>query len=207
MPGQDSGHRERELKYVLASRGDYDRLLCLGIGVPLGTEEQENYYFDTPERSLLEQGILLRLRRSDRLVLTLKHGGERERAAGYFDALEVEAEAPASLLEAALRRPGVLLELDLPPCAALRERWRGRDLVFAGCLWTTRRRWDVGPFVVEVDRLQFPDASESWELEIETADPETARLWVEREIAARGIRLQPQRRTKREELEARLRSE
>lgn len=201
------GEVERELKFAILSREDFLRLRdSPEWGAPGDTVRQFNYYFDTGDRALLRNRILLRIREDAgpsgrRWVLTLKCG--RETAAGVFESEEIEEEIPAGALEAARRDPWKLGEIAPRVAAALSERIGRPALGVAGSLENERTRREVGGWILEIDRTSFPDGSESYELEIETERPLAAKAWVEREIEAKGIRLAPERRTKYERLLAR----
>jgi uncharacterized protein YjbK len=192
--------RERELKLRLLEQEGYASLIRAGgPGVGGRPERQSNHYFDTGDLFLVQHGAMLRLRRARGLVLTFKLGGETADARGYFDALEVNADLPPEVLEAALKRPALVAEHPSPPAVELRQRFGRLDLVYHGCLENERVKLHHLPYPVEVDRLTFPDGSESHELEIETGDPEGARRWIEGELRARHIAFRPQHRTKLEQ--------
>lgn len=196
-----SGARECELKLRIARQSDF---LDLRDGPRWGgraaPERQVNHYFDTLDLELARQRVLLRIRDRDgeRCVLTLKCG--REVAPGSFDSLELEGEVPSSVLRAALQDPMSILDLRLPAIDELVRRLGRPQLVLAGTLLNERvRRW-IGGWTLEVDRVTFPDGSESYELEVESEDQGRLRRWVDEELMAKGLALEPQRRTKFEQL-------
>jgi uncharacterized protein YjbK len=204
VKGED-GMRETELKYAIRDRGDF---LDLRDAAPWGEREepesQINDYFDTVALALASRRILLRIRSRGRgkadepAVLTLKYG--REVAEGLFDSMEVECTIDGLTREAARSAPESLLALDVPPIIELRSLVGKPRLALAGSLSTERTRRRIQGLVLEVDRLQFPDGSEAYELEVETCEPEAARRKVEALAVARGIRLDPLRVTKFERL-------
>ena len=191
--------RECELKFHIEERPDF---LDLRDSERWGTrsvpERQVNHYFDTEDLLLAKQRILLRIREAEGCVLTLKCG--REVSPGNFDSLEIESEVSPGLLAAAREHPPMLLDLDLPGIDELKRRVGHVALRTAGTLENERVRREIGGWTLEVDRLSFPDGTETYELEIETVDVDGARAWIDRELRSRGMRLEPQRRTKFERL-------
>jgi len=194
--------REKELKFLIASREDFRRLRDdPAWGTRSEPERQVNHYFDSSDRRLVRARVLLRLREEGiRVVLTLKCGTEVR--PGFFDSLEIEEEVDPGVLARALEEPESLVDLPLAAIAELQRRFGRPPLVVAGTLVNerVRRETGVGPsnLVLEVDRLLFPDGSEAYELEIETSDPPRAEAWVHDTIIAAGVRLEPQRMTKME---------
>ncbi|MGQ9590013.1 MAG: NYN domain-containing protein [Planctomycetota bacterium] len=199
---------EREVKFAIPSREDFLRLRdSPEWGAPGRTVRQFNYYFDTGDRLLGQNRILLRIREDAgpsgrRCTVTWKCG--RETAPGVFESEEIEEEIPAAALDAARRDPGKLWEISPRVAAALSERIGRRPLGLAGSLENERTRREVGGWILELDRTSFPDGSENYELEIETDRPLEAKAWAEREVEGKGIRLAPERRTKYERLLARV---
>ena len=191
--------REAELKFMIRRRRDY---LSLRDDPRWGSREppvrQANHYFDTQDLALARAGVLLRIRETNRCVLTLKCGIQVE--PGFFDSLEIESVVPREVLVTALESPPSLLGLDLPPIAELGRRFPALDLVVAGTLENERARRVVEGIVLEIDRLSFPDGTQSYELEIETEDRRGVAAWVETELSKAGIRLEPQPLTKFEQL-------
>lgn len=194
-----SGPRERELKLRIAS---LDAFLDLRDGTRWGTrstpQRQVNHYFDTGDLLLARRRILLRIREAAGCVLTLKCG--REVSPGSFDSLELERDVDRAVLARALADPATILDLGIAPVGELLRRVGRIPLVVAGTLVNERVRRGVGGWTLEVDRVTFPDGTESFEVEIETEDVERLELWVERELLGRGICVGPQRRTKLEQL-------
>lgn len=194
-----TANRECELKLCVESREGYLDLREADRWGSRGTPvRQVNYYFDTEDLSLGSQRMMLRVRDAGRCILTLKCG--REASPGNFDSAEFEVEIPRQRLEAALERPDSLLDPELSPVAELLARVGRLDLRLAGRLVNERVCREVDGWKLEVDRLTFPDGSESYELELETEDVDRARAWLEEELDARGIAHRPQRFTKFERL-------
>jgi uncharacterized protein YjbK len=195
-----SSGRECELKYRIVRREDF---LDLRDGARWGArrapESQINHYFDTPDKLLPKSGILLRIRETrGRFLLTLKCATEVR--PGYFDSLELEAELDPVVARAALLEPNTLWEMPLTPLDELRRRCGQMALVAIGQLANERVRREVEGHGLEIDRLQFPDGSETHELEIEIASDEVAaaQAWVQHRVVGGGILLEPETKSKLE---------
>jgi uncharacterized protein YjbK len=194
-----TAQRECELKFQIPSAADFVELRDGSRwGTPGTPKQQVNHYFDTRELLLAKQRILLRIREEGAWWLTLKVG--KEVSPGNFDSLEVEHELPETDAARAFARPETLLDMELEAITELRKRVGRPPLVEIGALRNERVRREVDGWVLEIDRMCFPDSSELYELEMETEAVEAARAWVRREIEARGIRLEPLRQTKLERL-------
>jgi len=195
-----SRKREQELKYRLPRRADFLELRDGARWGPRSEPElQVNHYFDTAESRLLRSRILLRIREvKGTFVLTIKFG--REVRPGYFDSLELEAEIERGLALAAASEPDALLRSPLEPIAELLRRTGPLQLISVGRLTNERVRREAAGHVLEVDRMQFPDGSESHELEIETEDAAGAAEWIQGEAARAGLLLEPMSLTKLEQL-------
>tara|TARA_Y100000588_G_C14055208_1_gene839040 strand:+ start:49 stop:675 length:627 start_codon:yes stop_codon:yes gene_type:complete len=195
MPTEEP--RELELKYQLAGEGDYRLLLdnCPRV-VGRKTATFENYYFDSPDHRLAARGGMLRLRYDGELTLCFKLGGEKEGQPGYFDALEVEANLETSLLKEALKNPDLLGKLKARPVEALWEHFNEMELSWIGELTTVRRYRQIGEFLLELDEVIYGDGGVSFEVEIETRQPEKARRALSSHLAQLGIEGAPQRRSK-----------
>ncbi len=194
-----SAPREKELKYRIPDFESYSRLIrAKDLGVVGPPFSQENHYFDSHDLRLLRARAMFRLRRTDRLVLGFKLGGETRETAGYFDFLEVEEAVPPETLDAALASPSTLLESSYAPALAVLKRFGRVALDYLGCLLNERRCIE-GPYRLEIDRMQFSDGAESYQVEIETDDPEGASRWVDAEMRDRGIAATPHHKTKLEE--------
>ena len=196
---------EEELKYSLAGAEDHQKLVGPGgLAGPATRHSQVNLHLDAPDHRLARAMTMLRIRSvaGRGPLVTLKSGTEVE--AGYFRSQEIEEEIPADLLPEIRRRPGRILGLDLAPVRELRERFGEPPLAVIGVLINERSTFRAGGFVLEVDRMTFPDGSEEFEVEVETVNPGQARSWVEGEFRRLGVNAAPSRRTKFERLLAKL---
>ena len=115
---------EIELKYALANRGEFDRLLAhlQNYAVEKQTVlSQTNTFFDTPSGLLQKAGFILRLRaENDRFVLTAKGDAPADRTGeGVLTCrLEEEAEVPEAVAQH-------ILAGKQDPLAALSARQKG----------------------------------------------------------------------------------
>ena len=187
---------ESEIKYTLPAREDFDRLAGTdGFTGHVRVDLLTNHYFDTQELLVSRSMSMLRLRCSTELaLLTLKVGSEIE--TGYFRSLEVEAPLDLTLAQRILRDPKTLDALDLEPLREFRVRFGRLSLLCVGSMENERALYRAGSFLVEVDRMVFPDGTEAYEVEIETEEPDRARAWLEGELRRLGVRAQPSRITK-----------
>ncbi len=200
-PNPREFQREQEIKYLLQGPDDYQKLAGPGgLSGLLGREHQENFYFDTPSLHLADHLTMLRIRTtsSGPARLTLKSGTEVE--AGYFRSTEIEAVLSREVLKRVHREPGFLYHLDLKPVKELRARFGELPLVLVGELLNERCRFQSGGFLIELDRMTFPDGTQEFEVEVETRDPGLARAWLLEEFQRLGIRPEPGRQTKFERL-------
>jgi uncharacterized protein YjbK len=215
--------RERELKYRIPARADFLHLRdAPEWGARQAPKRQVNHYFDTPDLALARAHVLLRVREESRppanaapedsgrqtaYRLTVKCAEEAR--PGYFDSLELEAELSEAVFQQALADPASLLDLPLAPLAEIRRRFGKPALAVIGRLENERVERSAipgAPFAAfEVDRLGFGDGGEEYELEVEVDEgvaPE-AESWIEAHVRGRGIRLEPEPKTKLERLLAR----
>lgn len=193
-----SSGRECELKYRIVRRADFlDLRDGSRWGVRCQPEAQINHYLDTREGLLPASRMLLRIRETTgRFLLTLKCG--QEVRPGYFESLEFEADLPPQVARDALGQPEILWDLGLEPLDELERRSGRIVLVPAGQLANERVRRELEGHSLEIDRLRFPDGSETHELELETEAVAAAEAWVQDRIIASGILLAPETCTKME---------
>ncbi len=189
--------RESEVKLALDGPRDIEKLLGPdGLAGPRRVEVQENLYFDTVDLVLARALAMLRLRLTagKSPLLTLKCGTEVE--AGFFRSVEIEAPVDAPVAEGLRRDPPAVYRLNLEPINFLRERHGVLPLAVIGSLHNERTSVAAGRFLVELDRIRFPDGSEEFEVEIETEEPVAALTWIEGEFRRLGVRASPGRETK-----------
>ncbi|MGH9362465.1 MAG: CYTH domain-containing protein [Thermoanaerobaculia bacterium] len=191
-----AGGVESEIKYRLAEIDDYRKLTGpRGLEGAAGSDRQENLYLDTADLRISSGGAMLRVRRSGSgAIVTFKAGAELE--AGYFRSTEIEAPIDPPALSSILKHPSSLYRLPLAPAEILRARFGELSLEVVGTLTNDRSRFRAGAYLVEVDRLLFPDGSEEYEVEVETERPEEARAWLEAEFRRLSVRAAPSRQTK-----------
>jgi uncharacterized protein YjbK len=181
----DKGGREVELKLRVE---DLSALMSIAIaagGKPEPTARQENTFFDTPERALGADGLVLRLRaesvrKTTRWFITGKGPGMRAGSLTSVREEEIEIDAGQSRTitngEAAL----ALLERDATPSRkalvqAVRSAAGGDELVRIGSFVNERTRLpvtlsDAGvtfSAVLELDRTTFPGNQIHHEVEME----------------------------------------
>ncbi|HVR74116.1 MAG TPA: CYTH domain-containing protein [Planctomycetota bacterium] len=202
--------RERELKFRIPGREDWLSLReDPGRGEKGTVRRQVNHYFDAPDGRLIRARAMLRLRRETdtdaaterpRAILTFKQGAEER--PGLFDSREVEEEIGDAAAADLLERPESMLGLETRPVAELVRRFGRLPLVLLGSLENERVERRSGAFVLEVDRLVFPDGTEAYELEIEVESIEAERLAhaAVARLREEGLVLEPERLTKLERL-------
>lgn len=192
---------EREVKLVLESRADYERLCAVLPGFD-GELAQHNSYWDLPSRALTDAGVLLRVRvEGERARITCKQEATQT-AEGVFESSEDEEDIPLAAgreIVAGRGHPATL------GCAVL-ERLAARFGVLDGLrcwgeLHNLRRRYGLdGGWLVEVDCTTYPGGSECWEVELESEDPTAALEELTRILNQAGIPFRPGTLTKSERL-------
>ena len=198
--------RERELKFKFRSEEAF--LLsraAAALGKRLRVDFLENHYFDTADGTLVSRRVMLRIRRvghptldlKSHFVLGLKIGGEPR--PGFFHSLELEERISTAAAGRVLAAPEEIYLLDVLPVRALCDRFEPLRLEALGCLRTERITKDADGRRLEFDRLIFPDDSASFELEIETDEPELVEGWLRGVLVDLGIEVEPQRLTKLEQ--------
>lgn len=186
---------EIELKYALANRGEFDRLLAhlQNYAVEKQTVlSQTNTFFDTPSGLLQKAGFILRLRaENDRFVLTAKGDAPADRTGeGVLTCrLEEEAEVPEAVAQhilAGKQDPLAALSArqnGLPQAGAnqpkpltqlLREAQRTEQLQPWGEFTNIRRvlpiKIGAHRFFFECDETRFASDRTDYEIEIELED-------------------------------------
>lgn len=197
---------EVEVKIRLPNRDAYDKLTeILGTGIK-ATHEQENYFFDGPNRELGSTRTVLRLRfynGSKKAVITVK--GEQLLKDGIGRASEVEefladaADARMAFLPSAssLALPSLNAEGGLggdpsvmltasPLLRSLNERWGLQSLVCLGGFRNLRKEYAWEGETLELDETYFAHGT-LYEVEIETSEPEKLRDKMEGLLTVHGI--------------------
>ncbi|MEM7233376.1 MAG: CYTH domain-containing protein [Planctomycetota bacterium] len=191
--------RERELKYALESYEDYRKLT--EAMAPETGRIQHNHYFDTKELTLAKARAILRLRvDSGRVILTLKVGQESQEVEGYFDSLELEEEVTVEALDLARDDGATLLALDAEPIRELTKRFGASLSLIPIAEMRNERRVVQDEYQLEIDRVNYSDGGESYEVEIETPDAMGAKDFIETKFQELSISAKPESKTKLERL-------
>lgn len=184
---------EKEIKIHLLSQEDYQKVINNLTGL-INTEEQINYYFDTSNHNLRDNHIMLRLRKKgDKNILTFKRGISLEN--GYFQAEEKEVVISNENASNIFKNPAVLKNyfdapiLSKPVCASLK---------LLGNIKTIRSRYHFQDFIIEIDKITFPNENEDYEIEIETDNPGKARIIIFLFLDSYNIKYMAQKYTKYE---------
>jgi uncharacterized protein YjbK len=191
-------HLEIELKWALDAAAH--TALGLALERQLGPPrrlEQDNRFFDTPDRRLRRGLLNLRLRReNDRLLMTCKGRGGLG-PDGEHRHREWEEWLDPGLWPRVM--DGTLAAVDLPLPTEVREVLDHGTLEALGGFANLRLEFhqrETPVALLCLDRTTFNDQRVDYELEIETAEPAaSARLWRER-LEEWGIPFTPQPLTK-----------
>jgi uncharacterized protein YjbK len=190
-------HLEIELKWRLDADG-HARLASHLSGL-LGTPrvlEQDNRFFDSPDRRLRQAALNLRLRReNDALLMTCKgRGGVTADGEHRHTEWELWLDPSAWEAIAAGHAPR-----DLPLPEVVRSALGDAPLCALGGFTNQRLEFhhhDEPTALLCLDRTHFPGGRTDHELEIETAAPAThAPLWAAR-LDGWGVPFSPQPLTK-----------
>ncbi len=195
---------EDELKYRIASRREFD-VFSESLGRPHTVERQRNYYLDTPALRLHAQGILLRVRvleGENRIHLTVKVATHIE--PGRIIAREHEVELPHEHTAAIFAAPrSELARLEMPILREALDAAASEPIKVVGELLTYRRLFALPLGELALDVVAFPGAVE-YEVELETADAEAGRRFLEASMARLGVRAWPENEPKTGRLFRRL---
>ncbi len=163
---------------------------------PPEQEVQDNYYFDTPSYDLARRQGMLRLRSKGIVILGFKKGRERAGSPGYFDVIEVECEVSEELFREAIRTPSILCGQALEPMRVLKKYYGELELGLIGQLNTIRRRRVLEGYLLELDEVTYADGGKSYEVEIETGDPEGAGSALRSRLESLSAKAVPQHLSK-----------
>lgn len=192
---------EVELKLALVEPERLDALLA-ALPAPTSVVEQHNHYFvdDTRAAGATSLAAMVRVRETwratagglvrDEITLTVKR--RRQAEGGVFVSDEHEQPLDAALWAAIRVGTAPLDEIAGPAMAWLRAQGPTGPLRLQGAMKNRRHLIALHDFALEVDRTEYPDGTVDAEVEVETGDPEAARVVVERAAAAAAIRLVPQ---------------
>jgi uncharacterized protein YjbK len=195
-------HQEIELKWALTQAG-HERLgplLATDLG-PGHLLDQDNRFFDTPDRRLRQARMNVRLRRENgRVILTCKR--KPQGGLSLIDGLahhdEWEQELPEELV-AGLSTPDRRWSDALPLPAPVRAALAGADMHaiggFRNLRWEFLAERDGLHETVCLDRTDF-GVRVDFELEIETNDPTATRRHWQGRFAAWNIAVTAQETTK-----------
>ncbi len=156
-------------------------------GKSMGQEEQVNFYYDTPDKTWLKQGQMVRLRKTDSAtVLTLKSSASLN--AGLLKCIEAEWRFPASNASGQ----------DLLRSLQTHKDWPDTLPPGLECLGSMLNdRWTLNwrGFRVELDRTQIGEKLD-YELECETQNPEEFLMEFKPFLERLSIPYRPQTETK-----------
>ena len=188
---------EQEIKFELATRGDYEKLLgalreaCGDAARPVS---QVSRYLDTEDYRLARALAMLRIRSAPEHVLTYKSGRQIE--AGTFRSREFESTLANALARSVLASPSSLYDLDRESVREL-ERDHGRlPLKNIGALENLRWKLPLDGYMLELDRMSFRGGAEEYELEIESDHIDAARAWCLQKFRSLDIEARPSTETK-----------
>lgn len=144
--------------------------------------QQRNNFFDTPGGDIKKSGHTLRVRiiNDKQAVLSVK--GRLETKDGISRATEVEDHVDPELAERALNNPQELLSCGNPILEGLRKDVPLKDLVCLGTFQNNRTVFDWENYVLEVDQTIYPPTASHpteatfYEIELETSEPEKAKV-------------------------------
>lgn len=188
---------ETELKFALADREDYERILKI-LGPPRAVREQTNHYFLGDEAGILDRGeAMLRLRTVAQGPAVLAFKDRLVREGALFRSREFEGalddETSARLLAGEIDP----LTLETSPASEARAVLGKGPLRLGGVSRTKRSELVLdSDEVLEVDASTFPGGRQDWEIELETRDPASAQRHLRGLLGRMSIVLRPQTRTK-----------
>jgi len=178
---------EVEIKLRLPDQDAYNRVGEALRAHHRGGFEQENLFFDGPNRELNAERVVLRLRLYDgnkKAVVTLK--GKQILVNGVGRASEVEEEVP---IEAALRfreDPSLMLT-EIPLVVEnVKDRFQLNALKPLGGFFNRRDEYAWEGLVLEVDETKFEHGT-LYEIECETEKPEEVKGKLQSFLEEMGI--------------------
>jgi len=166
-------HYEIEIKLDLSNEANYRNILD-HLSPDSSPVKQENYFFDTQERSLSESGWALRIRKEDAKATVTAKGPKKEDAEGLTIRQEIEEEIDANQSDLFIK--GNIDPADLPPDIVLTigDICSGRKLEkaisFINFRTTARSNTDGITVEIAIDRTEYSDGSVDFELEVELSE-------------------------------------
>lgn len=158
---------EQELKLLLDKSG-YERILNSSEIID-GPLIQYNYYFDTSDKSLVKQGMTLRIRQeNEKCVLCLKvKNKDSSQLNNFVSSTEIEKEISEEVFIKCKNQPSRILTL-LPFEVKTFLDSRLNKLEYLGFLRNERHSLkSLKEYLFDLDRSFFPGGLESFELEVE----------------------------------------
>lgn len=178
---------EVEVKLRLSGAEAHKKLEQLFAPQRVATHQQENFFFDGPQRELNSRRVVLRLRFYDtdkKALLTLK--GEQILRDGIGRASEVETAVDPVAARAYLREPSSLLQLQDELIQGLARQYGLSSLVCLGGFDNTRQEVAWQGYTLELDETAYKWGT-LYELEAETDKPEELRAKLEGLLQAEGV--------------------
>lgn len=163
---------EIEIKILLESFMDYLKLIGF-LGSIDAEEHHVNAFFDTPERTLSENGFSLRVRSEDqRGLITVKSLVSQSEAMSVRN--EIEAEIDSGRAVELVSGNGSPLDLDVEPIRHILAKFTNLEVSrlvhFRNSRQKKKFRLGDYDYIFEIDKTEFADGSVDYELEIELAD-------------------------------------
>ncbi|KAK9819947.1 hypothetical protein WJX72_004266 [[Myrmecia] bisecta] len=141
--------------------------------------DQENFFFDGSKKELSKGKVTCRLRfygKDKRAVICSK--GRQALKDGVGIATEEEEDIDPVAARQYLTHPDKLLALDCTLMNRLRSQYNLEALTFLGGFENTRHEYEYEGFVLELDETKY-EWGTTYEIEVETADPEQLKVKLE----------------------------
>eukprot|EP00878_Enallax_costatus_P005718 GHUV01005996.1.p1 GENE.GHUV01005996.1~~GHUV01005996.1.p1 ORF type:complete len:199 (+),score=59.12 GHUV01005996.1:362-958(+) len=170
---------EVEVKLRLASADAHKKLQDLLASGRVATHQQENFFFDGPNRELNSKRVVLRLRFYDtdkKAEITLK--GKQILVDGIGRASEVNEVVDAVTARKYLAQPSDMLQLPSELLQNMAKQFEVSSLICLGGFNNSRQEIQWHGFTLELDETTYPWGT-LYELEAETDKPEDLRHQLE----------------------------
>eukprot|EP00884_Botryococcus_braunii_P016348 jgi/Botrbrau1/3397/Bobra.0337s0036.3 len=178
---------EVEIKLRLPDRASYEKVADLLKGTLKAVHDQENYFFDGPNKELSSQRVVLRCRfynKDAKAEIACK--GKLVIKDGISRGLEEQFPTDPKAAREFLTSPGKILALENPLIARLTEEYGVKDLVSLGGFENLRREFDFQGFKLELDETKY-EWGTVYEIEIETEEPEELKPKLEAWLQENGV--------------------